>query len=105
MEDVKMIYVTGQSGKKYRFYSFKSCGHFKKAGGVYILTNKKQDQQRTVHQVIHIGETEDLSSITKKYTEDELDCRKKANCVCAKMVEDHNERIATFRDIKRKYHS
>ncbi len=99
MDDVKMFYLRGRSGKHYRFYSFQSLGHFKKAGGVYIVANRKEEDNKVKHDLIDIGETEDLSSLNEKLLNRD-DKKKSGNCVCARMEVDAAKRRTAISDLK-----
>jgi hypothetical protein len=103
MEPIRMLYLEGESGKKYRFYSFPHFSRFKKAGGVYVLTNRIRDNKKLTHKVLDIGATEDLSTLNEKFAE-KADCSDiDANCVIVKIEDDQNTREETFEDLRRKY--
>lgn len=98
-----MLYLEGKSGKKYRFYSFPQFSRFKKAGGVYVLTNRVRDNQKLTHKVLHIGFTEDLSTLNEMYAEEARCCKEDANCVIVKIEDDLDSRQETFEDLRSKY--
>jgi len=103
MEPIRMLYLEGKSGKKYRFYSFPHFSRFKKAGGVYVLTNRIRDNQKLTHKVLHIGFTEDLSSLNEMYAEETSSNEKDANCVIVKIDDDLDSRQETFEDLRSRY--
>lgn len=103
MESVRMLYLEGKSGKKYRFYSFPSFSRFKKAGGVYVLTNRVRDNQKLTHKVLHVGSTEDLSMLNEMYSGPENRCKEGANCVIVKIEDNSDTRLETFEDLRSRY--
>ena len=103
MESVRILYLEGKSGKKYRFYSFPHFSRFKKAGGIYVLTNRIRDNQKLTHKVLDIGFTEDLSSLNELYSEETRCCEKDANCVIVKIEDDLDSRQETFEDLRSRY--
>ena len=103
MEPIRMLYLEGKSGKKYRFYSFPQFSRFKKAGGVYVLTNRVRDNRKLMHKVLDIGATEDLSSLNELFAEKTRCSGKDANCVIVKIEDDKDTRQETFDDLRKKY--
>ena len=99
MDDIKMCYLRGRSGKHYRFYSFQNLGHFKKAGGVYIVANRKEEDNKVRHELIDIGETEDLSSLNENIL-NKKDRKNAGNCVCARIEIDPSKRRTAISDLK-----
>ncbi|MFO8129490.1 MAG: hypothetical protein R6T99_06275 [Bacteroidales bacterium] len=100
MEDIKMIYLKGHSGKNYRFYSFNSSGHFKKAGGIYMVANLLRDKNKNRYEVLYVGETDDLSMLTDSHVKSVVPEDKEANCICARLEHDAGMRKATITDIE-----
>lgn len=99
MEDVKMFYLRGRSGKHYRFYSFQSLGHFKKAGGVYIVANRQEEDNKVKHEVLDIGETDDLSTLNENILT-RVDLKGPGNCVCARIEVDPSKRRNAISDLR-----
>ena len=72
MNCINMIYVEGSSGERYRFYSFKELDRLKKAGGVFMLTKKNRQDAKACYEVIYVGETSDMSLLSKESLADSI---------------------------------
>jgi hypothetical protein len=51
MDKVKIIYLTGRTGKKYRFYTFPGPENLKAEGGVFAITKRRQLENKWEHEV------------------------------------------------------
>ena len=103
MDCINMIYAEGSSGKRYRFYPFKEIDHLKKAGGVFMLTKKNKYDAKTCYEVIFVGETSDMSTLSKENLADSIPNAFEANCYCVRLVEDDDVRSSTYNDLKESY--
>jgi len=103
MDCIKIIYAEGTSGKRYRFYPFKEIDHLKKAGGVFMLAKKNKFKAKTCYEVIYVGETSDMSSLSKKSLADSIPNAVEANCYCVRLVDDDETRSSTYNDLKESY--
>ncbi len=100
MDCINMIYVEGTSGKRYRFYSFKELNNLKKAGGVFMLTKKNKHDSKACYEVIYVGETADMSLLSKESFADSIPNAFEANCYCIRLVDDDDLRTITYNDLK-----
>lgn len=99
MSDVKIIYLTGKTGKKYRFYTFKSPDFLKALGGLYAITKRKQEDQSWEHEVIRIDQTTDMSEIKELLVQSGYDCRIGENCIAARLEDDPIKRRKATEDL------
>ncbi|MBU2651540.1 MAG: hypothetical protein KKA81_11440 [Bacteroidetes bacterium] len=99
MGEIKMFYLRGRSGKHYRFYSFTAAGQFKREGGVYIIARRTDDNDKSHHDVIDIGETEDLSTLND-YILTNTASDEDANCICARLEGNPLKRREAIDDLK-----
>ncbi|MEN8224920.1 MAG: hypothetical protein ABFS05_06115 [Bacteroidota bacterium] len=83
-----MIYLTGRTGKKYRFYTFAGPDRLKAEGGIYAITKRILKEGVWEHEVIKIDETHNMSELKAMMSHPGYDCRKGANCLAARL-EDH----------------
>lgn len=103
MDCINMIYLKGSSGERYRFYSFKDLSNLKKAGGVYLLTKKNKNESKACYEVIYVGETPDMSSLSVEYLSELVPNAVEANCYCIRLEEDDESRSRTYNDLKESY--
>ncbi len=99
MTEVKMIYLTGRTGKKYRFYTFPGPEGLKAKGGVYAITKRSKKDKAWEHDVMKIDETHDMSELKTLMRAPDYDCREGANCLAARLENDPIRRRKAAEDL------
>ncbi len=92
------VIFRGRSGTNYRFQVWPLGTKFKRLSAVCLFT-KRSFQNRNFastasHESIHIGHTEDLSTLSydTRYVED-------SDCICVHLVDDLTQRLTVERDL------
>ena len=86
MTEIKIIYLTGRTGKKYRFYTFPGPDSLKAEGGIYAITKRIMIKGNLwEHEVMEIDLTKDMSELKAMMARVGYDCRKGANCLAARL--------------------
>jgi len=99
MDKVKIIYLTGRTGKKYRFYTFPGPDNLKAAGGVFAVTKRKMIKDVWEHEVMRIDETENMSELKKMLNREGYDCSMGANCIAARLENNPLKRKKAAEDL------
>lgn len=99
MTDVKIIYLTGRTGKKYRFYTFPGPDSLKADGGIFAITKRSQNDEVWEHEVMRIDETDNMSELKMLLARSGYDCSKGANCVAARLENDPVKRKKAAEDL------
>ena len=99
MNEIKMIYLTGRTGKKYRFYTFAGPDGLKADGGIYAITKRSQIENVWEHEVIQIDVTKDMSGLKAMMSRKGYDCRKGANCIAARLESNPLKRKRAAEDL------
>ncbi len=99
MSEVKIIYLTGRTGKKYRFYTFPGPESLKAEGGIYAITRRAFIDDAWEHEVLKISDTSDLSELKDIMSRAGYDCGKGANCVAARLENNPVKRRRTAEDL------
>jgi len=99
MTEIKMIYLTGRTGKKYRFYTFPGPDGLKPEGGIYAITKRSQNEDVWEHEVVKIDETTDMSDLKAMMKRAGYDCRAGANCIAARLERNPSKRRRAAEDL------
>ncbi len=99
MSEVKVIYLTGKTGKKYRFYTFTSPDSLKAMGGLYAITRRTQEDSSWEHEVIRIDQTPNMSEIKQLLLQSGYDCKIENNCIAARLEDDPVKRRKAAEDL------
>lgn len=103
MTDVKIIYLTGRTGKKYRFYTFPGPESLKAEGGVYAITRRSLKNDVWEHEVMRIDEIDNLSELKMLLAGSGYDCSKGANCLAARLENNPVKRKKAAEDLLGNY--
>ncbi len=103
MTEVKMIYLTGRTGKKYRFYTFPGPESLKAKGGVYAITKRSMKDEAWEHKVMKIDETHNMSELKTLMRSAAYDFHKGANCLAARLENDPVRRRKAAEDLLGNY--
>jgi hypothetical protein len=94
------IEFVGKSGRNYTFYIYPLNTTFKAVGGVYVFTKAVQNAAGGLnHDVIYVGQTEDLSSRFTDHHKQSCIDRNGANRICVRSEVDETVRLAIERDL------
>ncbi len=99
MTEVKIIYLTGKTGKKYRFFTFPAADGLKAEGGVYAITKRSLIKDIWEHEVMRIDQTDNMAELKKLLTRAGYNCRKGFNCIAARLESDPMKRRKTAEDL------
>ena len=99
MDKVKIIYLTGRTGKKYRFYTFPGPEKLKAEGGVFAITKRSQLKDKWEHEVMRIDETDNMSELKMLLARAGYDCSIGANCIAARLENDPVKRKKAAEDL------
>ncbi len=97
--DVMMV---GQSGNKYRFGTWPLGTRFRPVPAVYFVSKRFVQEttfRRARHEVIFIGETENMSEVPGAHVETRDFEKFGANCICLFANEDKDVRMDIVRDL------
>ena len=99
MTKVKIIYLTGKTGKKYRFYTFPGPDKLKAEGGVFAITKRAMIEDAWEHEVMRIDQTENMSELKMLMARAGYDCSTGANCIAARLENDPRKRKKAAEDL------
>ena len=99
MDKVKIIYLTGRTGKKYRFFTFPGPDRMKVAGGVFAVTKRTLINEVWEHEVMRIDEMENLSELKMLLSRAGYDCSPGANCIAARLENNPIKRKRAAEDL------
>jgi len=99
MTKVKIIYLTGRTGKKYRFYTFPGPDNLKAEGGVFAVTKRTLINENWEHEVMRIDETDNMSDLKMLLTRSGYNCSEGANCIAARLESNPVKRKKAAEDL------
>ena len=99
MHKVNIIYLTGRTGKKYRFYTFPGPENLKPKGGVFAITKRSNTDDVWEHEVMRIDETDNMSELKMLMERTGYDCSLGANCIAARLEDDPVKRKKAAEDL------
>lgn len=103
MSTVPTVTFTGVSGKKYDFKVYPKNTKFPNIGAIYILSKRTVVNGQGSHELLYIGETEELGSRLSNHEKWPCVNRLGCNVVCVKTQNDRRFRLAIEADIRKKY--
>jgi hypothetical protein len=103
MHEVKIIYLTGKTGKKYRFYTFRSPEGFKPSGGVFAITRRRKRKSAWEHEVIHLDEIHDMSGLHVHISQAGPQYMEEENFIAARLENDPLKRRKSIEDLLGNY--
>jgi hypothetical protein len=101
---ISTVTLKGRSGQTYDFEVWALGQAFNAVAAVYAITCRyKNSKDEYTHDVIYIGQTEDMS--TRFDDHHKADCFKKhkANCICTHRDDDEDSRLAKEQDLIANY--
>lgn len=103
MTDVRIIYLTGRTGRKYRFYTFPGPDNLKAEGGIYAITRRSLINDVWEHEVMRIDQVDNMSELKVLLESAGYGCRKKANCLAARLENNPIKRKKAAEDLLGNY--
>jgi len=105
MPKIGTLDFTGISGHKYTFNVYPKDREHKEKEAVYVITHRMIKADASVdHNVIFIGETDNIKSEIENHPKNECFKREIANCVCVYWEDHVNTRNKIAEDLKNCYH-
>ena len=104
MAKIRTLTLKGRSGEKYEFNVYPIDASFKAVGAVYAVTRRYKDSEGGYkHDILYVGETEDLS--TRFQNHHKADCFKQhnANCICTHRDDDLDSHVTKEDDLIEQY--
>ena len=90
----------GRSGQAYRFKVYALGTKLRRLSGVYVVTNRRRDEQgKYRHVVLYVGQTEDLSQPFDQHQKAAEFQRCGANSICLQSDDSEESRVAKQRDL------
>lgn len=97
--------LTGESGVNYRFRIFALGTKFRKKSGVYVITNRSNNDEGVHrHTTLLVGQTEDVSQPFERHSKARALAEHGANCICLHPDESEASRLQKERDLVASLH-
>ena len=94
----------GRSGKPYDFNVWPMNQPFNAVAAVYAVTRRYQKAEGGFsHEIIYVGETEDLSERFGNHHKSNCFVKKNANCICTHRDDDGDSRLGKEEDLIQKH--
>jgi hypothetical protein len=104
MARISTVKFRGGSGEEYDFEVWPFGQAFNAVGAVYVVTRRYQNAQgKYNHEVLYVGETEDLSTRFDGHHKAACFARHKADCICTHRDDDGDSRLAKEDDLVKRY--
>ncbi|HTR26133.1 MAG TPA: GIY-YIG nuclease family protein [Terriglobales bacterium] len=104
MAKISTVTLKGKSGQTYDFDVWAINQAFKAVAAVYAVTRRYQSANSGYsHDVIYIGQTEDLSTRFDDHHKADCFTKHKANCICTHLDDDEDSRLAKEQDLIENY--
>ena len=95
MTKLSSLTLKGVSGNEYTFSVYPYGTKFKALGAVYCISKRFKNQSGGFnHNVIYVGETEDLSGRFDNHHKEKCFEKHDANCTCILLENDKSNRLA-----------
>ena len=93
----------GASGTSYDFNVYPLDEEFNSIGAVYIFTKRTVSEEKGLHTLLYIGETDNLA--TRIPNHEKWPCVKKnnANCICIHRDDNGKSRLAKETDLREEH--
>ena len=104
MEKLGTFSLKGASGQKYKFIAHPLKTNFEAISAVYAVTKRyKNLEDGHDHNVIYIGQTNNISKEFESHQKGDCFMAYSANCVCIHEDDDEQSRLDKEKDILSKY--
>ena len=105
MAKLNDLTLYGKSGAAYEFEVWPMNQVFNAVAAVYAVTRRYQKTGATSysHDVIYIGQTDDLSTRFADHHKADCFTKHKANCICTHRDDDEDSRLAKEKDLIANY--
>lgn len=100
MSQITTLTLTGFSGNQYTFGVYRYGTNFNAIGAVYAVTYRNSVSK---HDIIYIGQTEDLSDRFDNHHKESCFIRNNANCICVHTESNENLRLRIEQDLIHNY--
>jgi len=106
MSKIGTIDFSGLSGHVYNFNVYPFTYEFKKEkGAVYVITHRTVKSDGSVeHNLLYIGTTNNISTLTDAHANSKCLEREKANCVCTYWEDNAATRVKINDDLLKQFH-
>lgn len=93
---------SGASGAAYRFAVYSRETDFNNVAGVYVFSRRFRNQREGfLHDVLYVGETEELSDRLAQHHKLNLAVQAGCNCICFLPEPDRRRRLSVEADLRR----
>lgn len=99
MSKLGTITLTGASRQEYEFEIYPWGTDFKPVAAVYSITSRSQKQNGWTHDILYVGETEDVSERFDNHHKVSCFTNHNVNCVCIRVENSRPSRLAIERDL------
>jgi hypothetical protein len=105
MPKLATLELKAKSGNSYVFEVYSMETEFEKTGGVYCVSKRTLSiaDNRFVHDIFYIGQTDDFSNRFKDHHKKECFKRNEANCISILKVTTEEERAEIEKDLIKAY--
>ncbi|MCG8308262.1 MAG: hypothetical protein MI975_12775 [Cytophagales bacterium] len=105
MPKIGTLDFTGISGHKYTFNVYPKNREHKEKEAVYVITHRTVKADASVdHNVIYIGETDNVKNAMENHPKKDCFEGETANCICVYWEDHVNTRNKIVEDLKALYH-
>jgi len=106
MSKIGTIDFTGLSGHVYTFNVYPLKYEFKKEkGAVYVITPRTIKSDGAVeHNILYVGTTNNISTLTESHAASKCLERERANCVCTYWEDNAASRVKINDDLLNQFH-
>ena len=99
MAKISSVMIKGKSGEEYAFDVWALDQAFNPVAAVYAITRRYQNDDSYSHEIIYVGQTDDLSTRFDDHHKAECFKRKNANCICTHRDNDEDSRLSKEDDL------
>lgn len=104
MPSLGKAFLTGESGRTYRFRVFALGTRFRKRSGVYAVTSRTRNTNGGPrHVVLYVGQTADFSQPIEQHKVDAVR-QHGADCICVLSDDSEESRLAMEKDLVAAFH-
>jgi len=100
MARISTVIFQGRSGNRYEFDVWPIDQDFNDVGTVYAVTLRSENNQGGYgHDIIYVGQTDDLKARFSSHHKASCFTRHKANCICTHRDNDEDSRLGKESDL------